>query len=546
MRIVPAHIRLAVVAGTAALLVGTFSERPSGQTSSAREPERRAGECASLTSLTFEGNTTITTATAITSGTTVVSTDTTLTNLPPFCRVQGVSKPSPDSNIMFEVWLPVRQNWNTKFLSAGEGGFAGVPNYTRNGLDGALDELLRRGYATAGTDTGHLSTDTWWAVGHPEKAADYLYRSKHLVTVAAKGLIAAYYGAPPSHSYFSSCSNGGRQGLIEVQRYPDDYDGVVVGAPWNFQSHSAAGFIWNQQVLSAPAAAIPEVKLPALNAAALAACDANDGLKDGVIANPATCRFDPAVLKCNGPDTPACLTAPQIAALKKVYEGPTHPRTNAQIFPGFAVGGEAGWAPLVRSASTGSALNAYFANVVSENPKWDLRTFNFDADVATADAKVGPFGNAVAVDYSSAVRRGVKIIQYHGWNDQTLQPAYSPEYYEQVAHANGGVKATQNFYRLYMVPGMTHCYGGPGASSFGGVGQQIPPVRDALHDVQTALETWVEKGVAPGNLIATKFTDDKATTRTVQLTRPLCLYPTTPRYRGTGDPNDAANFSCVP
>lgn len=545
MRIAPAQIRLVIAASAATLLIGALSETPSGQTSSAREPEGRPSECAKLTSLTFEGNTTITSATDV-AGSLVVSPDTSVSDMPPFCRVQGVSKPSPDSNIMFEVWLPLRQNWNSRFLSAGEGGFAGVPNYTRKGLDGGLDELLRRGYATAGTDTGHRSNETWWAVGHPEKAADYLYRSKHLVTVAAKGLIAAYYGAPPSHSYFSSCSNGGRQGLIEVQRYPDDYDGVVVGAPWNFQSHSAAGFVWNQQVLSAPDAALPEAKLPALNAAALAACDAADGLKDGVIANPATCRFDPSVLKCKGPDAPSCLTEPQIAAIKKVYEGPKHPHSGMQIFPGFAIGGEAGWASIIRTSTTGSPLNAYFANIASENPKWDYRNFDFDVDVAAADAKIGRLGNAVAVDYSAATRRGVKIIQYHGWNDQTLQPAYSPAYYEQVARANGGMKATQNFYRLYMVPGMTHCYGGPGATSFGGVGQQIPPARDAQHDVQTAIEAWVEKGVAPENLIATKYTDDLAATRTLKLTRPLCLYPTTPRYKGTGDPNDAANFACVP
>jgi feruloyl esterase len=165
--------------------------------------------------------------------------------------------------------------------------------------------------------------------------------------------------------------------------------------------------------------------------------------------------------------------------------------------------------------------------------------------MAKADDKIGRPGNAIATDYSAAIRRGVKIIQYHGWNDQTLQPAYSPDYYDQVVKANGGIAATQNFYRLFMVPGMTHCYGGAGATSFGAVGQQIPPVRDAAHDIQTALETWVERGTAPAQLTATKFTDDQAATRSVKLTRPLCLYPTVPRYKGTGDPNDATNFACV-
>lgn len=516
------------------------------QTPGARQEPRRVADCAGLVTLTSEGNTSITSATLVTSGTAMVSGNTTLTNLPPFCRVQGVSKPSPDSTIVFEVWLPEPQRWNTKFLSSGEGGFAGAPNYTRNGLDGGLDELLRRGYASASTDTGHTLSDAWWAVDHPEKAIDYLYRAKHLVTVAAKAVITAYYGKPASRSYFSSCSNGGRQGLLEVQRYPEDYDGVVVGAPWNFQSHSNAGFVWNAQALAAPGAAIPAAKLPAVNAAALAACDADDGLADGVIANPPACKFDPAVLLCRGAETDSCLTAPQVTALKKIYAGPRNPRTGARIFPGFTVGSEDAWTNIVRDPNASGLANTYFANLVFENPKWDFRSFDFDGNMATADSKIGRLGNATDTDYSRASRRGVKIIQYHGWNDQTLQPAYSPEYYDQVVHANGGLAATQSFYRLYMVPGMTHCYFGPGASSFGGVGQQIPPARDATHDIQTALEAWVEKGVAPTGLVATKFTDDKATTRTIKLTRPLCLYPTTPRYRGTGDPNDASSFACVP
>jgi feruloyl esterase len=528
-----------------ALLLAAAAVRISAQGPS---PRARDGSpsmaCADLTRLTVE-NSTITSATLVMSGTLAPSATISLTNLPSFCRVQGVSKPSADSNINFEVWLPQPADWNGKFLSSGEGGFAGTLNYTRNGLDGGLDELVRRGYATASTDTGHIASDTWWAIGHPERAIDYLYRSKHVVTVAAKGVIAAYYGRQPNHSYFSSCSNGGRQGLLEAQRYPDDFDGLVIGAPWNFQSHSNAGFVWNTQALAAPGGAIPAEKLPAINHAVLAACDANDGLADGVIADPRRCKFDPTVLTCRGEDTNECLTPPQVAALQKIYQGPKNPRTGASIFPGFAMGGEAGWTGLVANRSATGLPNGYFANLVYGNRDWDYRAFNFDSDMANADEKIGKLGNATAVDYSAAKRRGVKIIQYHGWNDQTLQPAYSPDYFDQVVKANGGLASTQDFYRLFMVPGMTHCYGGPGATSFGAVGQQIPPVRDAAHDIQIALENWVERGTAPAQLIATKFSDDKATTRTVKLTRPLCLYPTVPRYKGTGDPNDAANFACV-
>jgi feruloyl esterase len=497
--------------------------------------------CAGLTALTFEGNTTVTSAAEVTSGTLVTPANQTLTNLPAFCRVQGLSKPTGDSSIFFEVWLP-SSTWNGKFLSSGEGGYAGVPNYTRLGLDGGLDELVRRGYATASTDTGHSSSDPWWAIGHPQKAIDYLYRSKHLVTIAAKGLVRAYYGRPATHSYFNSCSNGGRQALMEIQRFPDDYDGFVVGAPWNFQSHSNAGFVWNAQALTA--AALPAAKLPAITAAVLAKCDANDGLVDGVIADPTRCDFNPDTLLCSGAETNSCLTAAQLATLKKIYAGPSNPRTGEKIFPGFMWGGENGWAGLVSNLTASGLGNGYFANLTFENKNWDYRSFDFDHDMAYADMKVGILGNAIDPDLSAAQKRGIKIIQYHGWNDQTLQPAYTPQYYESVARAMGGVEKTRSFYRLFMIPGMTHCYFGPGATSFGAVGQQIPPARDEVHDIQTALERWVEDGEPPNRMVATKYTDDKAATRTILLQRPMCAYPTVAQYKGQGDPNDARSFVC--
>jgi hypothetical protein len=503
-----------------------------------------APNCASLASFTAEGNTTVTSATLVTSGTLVTPNNLTLTNLPSFCRVQITSRPTTDSNIFAEVWLP-QSTWNGKFLSSGEGGFAGVPNYTRLGLDGGLDELLRRGYATASTDTGHSSTDTFWAVGHPQKAIDYLYRAKHLVTVAAKGLIAAYYGQAPNRSYFNSCSNGGRQGLMEAQRYPEDYDGIVVGAPWNFQSHSNAGMVWDAQVEAATP--LPAAKLPAITAAALAACDASDGLVDGVIANPQMCNFNPATLLCTGAETNSCLTQSQLTSLMGHYQGARNPRTGEQIFPGWSVGGEAGWATSIIGPGTNATGlgGLYMKNLVFENPSYDYLTFNFDSDMAFADSKVGVLGNSIALDMSAARNRGVKIIQYQGWNDQVLQPGESPQYYSQVANVMGGLSATQNFYRLFMVPGMTHCYFGPGATSFGAVGQQIPPVRDATHDIETALENWVERGILPDGMIATKYTDDAAATRSILLQRPLCLWPLVPRYNGTGNSNDSSSFSCV-
>ena len=498
--------------------------------------------CADVTAFTSEGNTTITSATLVTSGSVTVTapngTTTTYTDLPAFCRVIGVSRPTSDSNINFETWLPTTATWNGKFLSNGEGGYVGSIGYAGMAL------YLRRGYATVSTDTGHLNTDPWWAVGHRERAIDYLYRAKHLTTVAAKGLIKTFYGKPARGNYFMSCSNGGRQGWIEIQRFPDDFDGLILGAPWNFQSHSNAGFVWNAQALSAPGAAIPVAKLPNITAAVLAACDADDGLVDGILTDPPTCKFNPDTLLCTGAETDSCLTAPQLTALKKIYAGPSNPRTGEHIFPGFALGAERQWAGLVQNLRATGLGTGYFGNLTFEDPNWDYSTFDFDADMAYADLRVGTLGNAIDPDLREARKRGVKIIQYHGWEEQTLQPAYSPEWYEEVVRANGGLEKTQDLYRLFMIPGMRHCSGGPGAWVVGqGTGQQ-PLVRDDLHDLQTAIESWVEHGKAPGKFIATKFTTDDVNATTVQFTRPLCAYPKIARYKG-GDPNSASSFACV-
>lgn len=498
--------------------------------------------CADLIAFTSEGDTTVTSAILVTTGSVTVTlpngTTQTHANLPAFCRVVGVSMPTSDSNINFETWLPTAEGWNTRFLSNGEGGYVGAIGYA------GMAAYLRRGYATVSTDTGHVNTDPWWAVGHREKAIDYLYRAKHLTTVAAKGLIRTYYGRPAKKNYFMSCSNGGRQGWLEIQRYPDDFDGLILGAPWNFQSHSNAGFVWNAQALSAPGAAIPPAKLPHVTAAALAACDGDDGLVDGIITDPSTCAFDPDTLLCTGAETDTCLTAPQIGALKAIYAGPRNPRTGEQIFPGFAIGAERQWAGLVQNLTATGLATGYFANLTFEDPAWDYSTFDFDADMAYADLRVGTLGNAVDTDLSEAKRRGVKIIQYHGWEEQTLQPAYSPQWFDEVARANGGVEQTQEFFRLFMIPGMRHCSGGPGAWVIGqGTGQQ-PPERDELNDVQTAIEAWVERGEAPGKFIATKYTTDDVNATTIQFQRSLCVYPKISRYAG-GDPSSASSFKCV-
>jgi len=497
-------------------------------------------QCADLAKLTFEDNTTITAAEIVTDGTFTTPAGQTISGLPEFCRVAGVSKPTAESNINFEVWLPTK-TWNGKFLSVGEGAFVGAINYTRLGLDGTLDENVKRGYATASTDTGHLASDEFWAIGHPERVVDFGYRAKHLVTVAAKELATALYGKGPDYSYYNSCSTGGRQGLMEMQRYPDDYDGVVVGAPVSIQSNLYTSRAWMARLLAVPGASISAAKLSAIQSSAIAACDKLDGAADGLIEDPRKCGFDPSALLCTAEDNDKCLTAVQVETVKKLYAGLSEPTTGQQI-PGHSRGGEAGWTTTFARIIP-QALQ-FFRGIVFEDKTWTFDKFDLKRDSAVTTAKVGPIMNANGTDYSAAKARGVRVIMYHGWADPSIQSEFTVQLYEKIAEANGGIDKTKAFSRLFMVPGMAHCASGPGASSFGGAGQQIPPIRDAVHDVQTALEQWVEKGIAPDHLVASKFADDKPTTRTVVATHLLCTYPQVAKYNGAGDPKDASNFQC--
>jgi feruloyl esterase len=496
-------------------------------------------QCADLAKLTFEGNTTITVAEIVTNGTFTTPAGQTISGLPEFCRVAGVSKPTAESNINFEVWLPTK-TWNGKFLSAGEGAFAGAISYTRLGLDGYLDENVKRGYATASTDTGHLASDEFWAIGHPERVVDFGYRAKHLVTVAAKELITALYGKGPDYSYYNSCSTGGRQGLVEMQRYPDDYDGVVVGAPVSIQSNLYTSRAWMARLLAAPGASISAAKLSTIQSSAMAACDKLDGSPDGLIEDPRKCGFDPSALLCTAEDNDKCLTAVQVETVKKLYAGLSEPTTGQQI-PGHSRGGEAGWTSFARLIP--QALE-FFRGIVFEDKTWTFDKFDLKRDSAVTTAKVGPIMNANSTDYSAAKARRVKVIMYHGWADPSIQPEFTVQLYEKIAEVNGGIDKTKAFFRLFMVPGMAHCASGPGASSFGGFSQQIPPIRDAVHDVQTALEQWVEKGAAPDQMIASKYADDAPATKTIKATRLLCAYPQVAKYKGVGDTQDSENFQC--
>jgi len=460
--------------------------------------------------------------------------------VPARCDVKGVAKPTSDSEIQFEVWLPV-SGWNGKYEQAGNGGWAGsIPVQS-------LIEPLHRGYAVSGTDDGHqgsLAPDAAWATGHPEKLIDFGYRAVHETAVASKAVIRAFYGKDPSRDYFVGCSDGGREALMEAQRYPDDFSGIIAGAPANNWSHLFTGFVWNAQGLQAdPAAALTPAKLAVVQKAALAKCDTIDGVKDGLVEDPRMCHFDPGVVACKDADGPGCLTASQVEAVRRIYAGPKNPRTKAQIFPGYPPSTEAvpgTWGLWIAAAQPQPSVQfmfatSYFGQVVFENPKWDFHTFDFDKDVAAADKKTAPILNSTNPDLRAFEKRGGKLIQYHGWGDAAISPLSSIQYYGAVKAfmaKNAGQVSLPVFYRLFMVPGMGHCGGGAGPNNFGN-GEGSTNI-DAEHDIVTALDRWVEQGTAPDKLIGTG----------AGLTRPLCPYPQVALYKGTGDTNDAANFTC--
>jgi hypothetical protein len=501
-----------------------------------------AATCDSLATLTLPG-TTITTAQAVPAGSFSPPGGQPIKDLPAFCRVAGVLKPTSDSDIQFEVWLP-SSGWNGKFQGIGNGGFAGAINFSGLGV------AVSHGYATASTDTGHHGgvTDGTWALGHRERIIDFGYRAIHETTEKAKSIIRAFYGEQPKHSYFSSCSNGGRQALMEAQRYPADYDGIIAGAPASFWTHLLTGGLWNAQATTSdPSSYIPSNKIPAIEAATLAACDANDGVKDGVIDDPSRCQFDPAVLLCSGPESNTCLTQPQITALKKIYSGPRN-SNGEQLFPGYSPGGESGfngWQGWISGNAPAKSIqfafaNQFFQNMVYDDPAWDYHTVDIDRSAKIADDKVAGILNATDPDLKRFQKRGGKLIVYHGWSDAAIPPLNAINYYQSVV-SKMGAKEAGGFVRLYMVPGMQHCSGGPGPNVFG---QSTVAEKDPQHDMSAALELWVEKGTAPAEIVATKYKGDTPATGVLR-TRPLCAYPLVARWKGNGSSDDAANFACV-
>jgi feruloyl esterase len=450
------------------------------------------------------------------------------------------------------VWLPA-SGWNGKYRQEGNGGWAGTIPFQ------AMVDPLRRGYVTAATDNGHEGGGADWAVGHPEKLIDFGHRAVHEVAVHAKALTRAFYGRDPSISYFMGCSDGGREALMEAQRYPADFDGLVVGAPANRWSHLFTAFVWNELAqLQTPDSKIPPAKLPAIQKAVMAACDRRDGVLDGLLEDPRACQFDPAVMTCKSGDSHDCLTAPQVEALRKIYSGPRNPRSGQQIYPGIPPGTEAvTWPNWIAHASDPTQTiqsvlgNPYYGQAVFENPRWDVRTMDFDKDFAYGELKAAPILNSASPDLRSFRARGGRIIQYHGWGDAAISALASIEYYEAVRDfmtrmpdgRQPNPSPTEDFYRLFLVPGMAHCAGGVGPHAFGTRGAISPAtMNDAERDVFAALERWVEKGVAPARFTGTgPAPSDPART----MSRPICQYPQTARYNGSGDINDAGSFTCM-
>ncbi len=456
-----------------------------------------------------------------------------------FCRVAGTATPEEGSEINFEVWLPHADAWNGRFQGIGSGGSAGAIRYPQ------LAVAVQNGYAAVATDNGHTSTsgfDGSWSLGHPVRLIDFGYRAQHEATVAGKAVTRAYYGRDADHAYFVGCSQGGHHALMEAQRFPDDYDGIVAGAPANYWIGLMTGELWSGLATTKdPAQDLPRAKLPVLGAAVLEACDALDGLEDGLIDDPRACAFDPVVLRCDGADGADCLTAGQVAAARAIYAGPSRPSTGEQLFPGYALGseyfdqpgGRGGWgAYWAGIAEPGGSTADFMRYSVFEDPDYDVLEFDFDADWDLAnnrpignDETLGSALNAIDPDLSSFKANGGKLISYHGWADPLVTANLAVHYYESVVAEQGGIDQTTDFYRLFMAPGMAHCRGGPGPDRF---------------DAVTALERWVEDGIPPDQIVASKVVDGDVTR-----SRPLCAYPQVARYTGSGSIDDAASFACV-
>src|SRR5262245_38114792 len=435
--------------------------------------------------------------------------------MPAFCRVVAKLTPTPDSDIRVEVWLP-RSGWNRKLQASGNGGLGGRIAYV------AMAASVKSGYAAAGTDTGHIGGNADFVAGHPEKLVDFAYRAIHEMTVTAKTVVAAHYDARPSRSYFSSCSTGGRQALIEAQRYPEDFDGIVAGDPSWDQMRLYAARVWlNLYVNRTPAAVIPPGKYPMIHKAVLDKCDALDGVNDEVIEDPSKCSFDFATLTCTGEDRPECLTKEQVETAKAMTRPIRDPASGAVLHPGrYYPGSELGWRGVAGPSPSGESHEGMRKIVFS--PSWDYHTIKVPDDVERAVKADKGLLDGGDPNVSRFFSRGGKLLMYHGWADPLVSPDTSLIMFKRINDAVG--RSAANSVALFMVPGIGHCQGGPGTDVF---------------DKVAALDRWVESGTKPQSIVASHMTGT-----TVDRTRPLCPYPAVARYVGSGSTDEANNFRC--
>ncbi|HEY7285696.1 MAG TPA: tannase/feruloyl esterase family alpha/beta hydrolase [Vicinamibacterales bacterium] len=434
---------------------------------------------------------------------------------PAFCRVALQLTPSSDSDIRVEVWLP-KAGWNHKLQASGNGGLSGAIPYP------ALAASVKAGYAAVGTDAGHVGENADFVAGHPEKLVDFGHRAIHEMTVAARTVVTAHYDARPTRAYFSSCSTGGRQALIEAQRYPDDFDGIVAGDPSWDQMRLYAARVWlNTYVNRSPAAVIPASKYPVIHRAVLEKCDAMDGVKDGVIENPAKCAFDFSTLTCGGPDGPDCLTRDQVETANAMTRPIRDPKSGAVLHPGrYYPGSELGWGGVGGPSPSGESHEGMRKIVFT--PDWDYHSIKVPDDVERAVKADKGLLYGGDPDMSRFFKRGGKLLMYHGWADPLVSPDTSLMMFARINSTVGSAAADS--VALFMVPGMGHCQGGPGTDAF---------------DKVAAVDRWIETGKKPQSIEAAHLTAG-----VVDRTRPLCAYPATAHYTGSGSTDDAKNFRC--
>jgi feruloyl esterase len=496
-------------------------------------------------------NTTITSATTVSGMFTPPDGGEPIRGLPSFCRVAATLKPGPTSNVKVEVWMPTR-GWNGKLEGVGNSGLAGSISYTNlpNHVDhAALVDAIQSGYAAVSTDTGHVASDRTW-LANEDKEKDYGYRAIHGMTVDAKAILQAFYGSAAKHSYFNGCSTGGGQAFGEAQLYPEDYDGILAGDPQNILTHTLAVDISQLQAVdSDPSSKLSETALSLVTEAVLKQCGSdNGGPTDGFLSSdPRECWFGPEQLLCKeGQDPATCLTPLQAKLVMRIYEGYIVTSTNQRVMPGLVPGSEApigpgvvGWADGREYLFSGnldpSSLAAQFYGLgVLQDQNVDLRKVDIDSAVALADKKFG-FINHLSTDLDTFMQRGSKLLIYHGWADGAITPLNSINYYSSIVEAVKdnrhlkiveAVKETQNSARLFLVPGMGHCGGGPGPDTFDALG---------------TLDQWVDHSVPPDKIIASHLRNGVPT-----FPRPLCPYPQEAQYMRSGDRTNASTWACVP